>query len=90
MCTRYVSMDENVLRFDAWNQYKQLKQAYQSQEEQTSSSLPSNINSRLRSMRSLPNFEPDKATTGSRFAIAGLPPDLQASYAGAIPIFIFI
>ena len=75
---RYVSMDENMLRFDVQRQYRQLEQAYQSGD--MSSSLPTGINRRLMSRASQPNFHNDRAQTDSPYAIPGLPQELQARY----------
>ena len=70
-------MDENFLRFDVQRQYRQLEQAYQSNQG-GSASLPSSTNSRLRKLSS--SFHPEKASTGSPYAIPGLPLELQVSF----------
>ncbi len=75
---RYVSMDENMLRFDVQRQYRQLEQAYQCGD--VSSSLPTGINRRLMSRTSQPNFHHYRAKTDSPYAIPGLPQELQARY----------
>ena len=68
-------MDENVLRFDVQQQYRKLEQAYQST--QGSTSLPSSINSRVKSRNSLTSIKPNRATGDSPYAIPGLPPEMQ-------------
>ena len=71
-------MDENFLRFDVRQQYKKLKQAYQSND--SYASLPGDTSSLLNSRRSLPVIEPRKATGDSPYAIPGLPPDMQVTF----------
>ncbi len=68
-------MDENVLRFDVQRQYRQLEQAYTSTHGSTS--LPSSINSKIKSTCSLSSIKPNKATSDSPYAIPGLPPEMQ-------------
>ena len=73
ICSQFASLDENILRFDIQRQFDRIQRAYNTIDEQTSR--------RRRHVVTAPVHRhiPAKATEGSRYSIAGLPPERQVN-----------
>ena len=74
--SQYASMDENRLRFDIQRQYSRIQRAYQQQQQQQ---VPGG-RQRHATTSLIRYHTPARATEGSVYAIAGLPPEKQVQF----------